>query len=237
LTARKRVLWVAALTLVLALVALIASRRNAQLPRAEDAPIETQKSRLSTAPNVRAADPPPRVAPVDSDASTGAERVRARARRDALRAQIIDARSSAPATTDRERRSTPVAVRARPSPADDPDRPGELVDRVGGRSEQVAHLNREFMPLARDCIQQAQERSPDLRGVLTLQVETVSDEHLGAVVERAEVAASSAVQERELAECIRENAMSMTFPPPLSSGSDRFELTLRVEPAASEERR
>jgi hypothetical protein len=228
-------LWLAALTLVMATVEFIASRRDAQPPPTTETSAALQQPESAAVPNVHAAES--KVAPADREAPASAERLRARAQRDALRAQIIDAQRSARAANERERSSAPAAARGRPSPADDPDRPGELVDRLGGRGELVAHLNREFIPLARDCVEQAQERSPHLRGMLALQVETVSDEQLGALVERAELPASSEVQERELAECLRENAMTITFPPPLATGAEKFELTLRVEPPTSDERR
>ena len=44
------------------------------------------------------------------------------------------------------------------------------------------------MPLAHECIERAQERSPSLKGMLALSIETISDEQLGAVVDVAEAA-------------------------------------------------
>jgi hypothetical protein len=109
------------------------------------------------------------------------------------------------------------------------DAPGKLKNRIGGHDALVEHLNRDFMPLAHECIEQAQERSPELRGMLTLQLETIADEQLGAIVERAEVPAASEVQDLGLAECMRESAMILAFPPSLASGPDKFELTLLID--------
>ena len=127
-----------------------------------------------------------------------------------------------------------AATRAQPVPArpaaDSPDRPGTLVDRTGARDALVRYLNQDFIPLARECIAQAHGRSPELRGMLALGVETLAADELGAVVEKAEFAARNEVHDPELLECIRETALSVTFPPPLVTGREQFELTLRVAP-------
>jgi hypothetical protein len=205
-------IWVGGLTLATAIIQLISVRRDSEHREATDRPSEYLKR-----PSAQTAPP---AAPVDHIASAHAERVLARAKRDALHAQIVDAQRSAPA-----------AAPAQARPTEEPARPGELKNRIGGHDELVAHLNQDFMPLARACVEQAQQRSPSLRGMLTLQVETLADEQLGALVERAEVPAESEVQDRELAECIRDNALTLTFPPPLRSGPDKFQLTLLIEPS------
>lgn len=149
----------------------------------------------------------------------------ARARRDALRAHILKAQQSRP-----QQSPEPAPQKA---PEDDRDRPGTLVDRVGGRDALVGHLNREFMPLARECIQQATERSPELEGMLALGVEVIADEELGGVVDVAEAAPSNDVHAPGLLECIRETAKSVTFPTPLVTGREQFMLTLRVQPSGA----
>jgi hypothetical protein len=205
---RKRMIWVGGLTLATAIIQLTSVRRASEHREATDRPSQYLKQ-----PSTQTAPP---AAPVDHIASAHAERVLARAKRDALRDQIVDAQRSAP---------------AQPLPTEESARPGDLKKTIRGHDELVAHLNKDFMPLAQACVEQAQQRSPSLRGMLTLEVETLADEQLGALIERAEVPAESAVQDRELAECIRENALTLTFPPPLRSGPDKFQLTLLTEPA------
>jgi hypothetical protein len=145
----------------------------------------------------------------------------ARAKRDNLRAAIVRAQEGEP----------PDAVApAAPAANDDPDRPRTLKDRVGGRAALVGHLNRDFMPLARECIEQAHEQAPELAGMIAIGVEVIADEKLGAVVDVARIAPRNDVMHPGLLECIRETALSVTFPPPLVTGRELFELTLRVEP-------
>jgi hypothetical protein len=161
-----------------------------------------------------------------ADQAVAAPEVRAqheaRARRDALRASIARAGANGP--------SSLRAPDARDSGqrADPADRPGTLVDRVGGREALVAHLNQEFMPLARECIEQALAREPQLKGMLALSVETVAHVELGGVIDVAEVGEGNQVHERELHECIRETALTVSLPAPLVTGREKFMLTLKV---------
>ncbi len=111
---------------------------------------------------------------------------------------------------------------------DPADRPGTLVDRVGGREALVAHLNQEFMPLARECIEQALAREPQLKGMLALSVETVAHAELGGVIDVAEVGEGNEIHERELHECMRETALTVSLPAPLVTGREKFMLTLKV---------
>jgi hypothetical protein len=222
---RKRIIWVAALTLAVAGVQLVATRRKAEQREGVDIPLEARRSLSPTGPTDRAVDP--LVAPAQRAPVTSAERVHARAERDALREKILRSQPSVPAT------SGPAAAPPRPDLTNDADRPGQLKDRTPGRDQLAAHLDRELTPLAHECIQQAKARSPSLRGVLTLRLETVSDEQLGAIVEGAEVPVTSEVQERGLAACIREHAMTLTFPPPVSRGPDHFELSFMIRPPSA----
>jgi hypothetical protein len=86
------------------------------------------------------------------------------------------------------------------------------------------------MPLARECIEQAHEQAPELAGMIAIGFEVVADEKLGAVVDVAKIAPRNDVLHPGLLQCIRETALSVTFPPPLVTGRELFELTLRVEP-------
>jgi hypothetical protein len=218
----KRPVWAAALILAIVGIAVVFGLRSAKPSRTSVVRDESQDPAVAAirrpndeiSPTTSDDDPRQRLSGVPMSVA----RTRARAERNAVRERISRALSTAPTPHDQQA-----------PPADDPDRPGDLKDRVGGRSALVSHLNREYMPLARDCIQQAQERSPELQGMLTLAIATAADE-LGAVVESAEVPAGSAVQEDGLTECLRESAMTLTFPPPLTAGREQFQLTLRIEP-------
>ena len=95
--------------------------------------------------------------------------------------------------------------------------------------ERLDYVSNKLMPAANECIRRAQERTPGLRGMLTLQVSIVPEGKLAALIERIEVPASSEVQERELAECIRERGKNLTFPLPLRRGAEQVELTLPIE--------
>jgi hypothetical protein len=163
------------------------------------------------------------------DAGAGAQqRTDARTKRDALYQRIVRAHADRPGAPAP---APAPAAHAADAEDDARDRPGALVDRVGGREAMVGHLNRDFMPLARECIEQAQEQAPELRGMLALSVEVIADQQLGGVVERAVPAARNEVAHAALLECIAQTALSVTFPPPLVSGREQFELTLRVRPA------
>ena len=148
------------------------------------------------------------------------------AQREALRDRILRSSTAQPSTAA-ERAAADAT-----HPADPRNRPGKLVDRVGGRETLVAHLNRDFMPLARECIARAQEETPALEGMLALDVEVIADAQQGGIVEHARAAAGNPVNHPGLIECIAQTALSVTFPPPLPSGREVFQLTLRITPAS-----
>ena len=106
----------------------------------------------------------------------------------------------------------------------DPRPPGNLRDKIGGRPALLERLNRDFMPLASECIEQAQERMPQLAGMLAIGLETLADEQLGAVVDAADPAPGNRIMDPLLLECIRESAFSLSLPPPPGSGREKFEI-------------
>ena len=186
--------------------------------------------RRETSPPAPAADTP---RPREESPAPGADRARsqtpeersaARAERDALREKIARVLAALPPPS--------AAPSTAPAPTQPPPAhpPGNLRDRIGGRDALVGYLNKEFMPLAHECIERAQERSPSLKGMLALSLETISDEQLGAVVDVAEAAPNNEIANPELLECIRETAYSLRLPPPPSTGREKFMLTLPVEP-------
>jgi hypothetical protein len=160
-------------------------------------------------------------AAVALDAGTPAQRRRAeaRAKRDAQRELILRALAT-PATSPTSAVTTPPRVYP----------PGDMKDRIGGRDALVKHLNHELMPLADECIAQAQELDPQLSGMLAFDLRTVADEELGAVIDEAKLATLNTIVDPALIECVRESALSLSLAPPLTSGREEFMISLRVEP-------
>jgi hypothetical protein len=161
-----------------------------------------------------------------SNARPPSSRAEARAKRDALREQIARQLASREAQA-----GSGSAAAAPPRSPTDPRPPGNLVDRTGGHQEVAERLNRDFMPLASECIEQAQARTPQLSGLLVLGFETMADEQLGAVVEVADPTARNTIADPLLLECLRESALSLSLPPLPANGRDKFELSMPVEPA------
>jgi hypothetical protein len=154
-----------------------------------------------------------------------AQRSTARAKRDALREQIL-----------RQLAQRPAPDGGGPSPAAAAGSSGDPVS--GGLRNRLDELhqpvvdqvNRDFMPLASECIEQAQARLPQLAGMIALSMETVADEQLGGVVDVADPALSNQIGDPLLFECLRESAFSLTLPPPPVGGRMKVMITLRVDP-------
>lgn len=154
------------------------------------------------------------------DASSPGEtvqpRTEARLHRDALRQQIVGRGS----TTTPARSATP----AQPPAVAESDSPG-FENKLGpGRQALVDFLNREYEPLVTDCVEQAAARAPELRGMYRLNIGTLADEELGAVVDVAEPGVGSEVTDPEFFECLRESAYTLVIPPPLTTGQEAFEM-------------
>ena len=145
----------------------------------------------------------------------------ARAERDALR-EIIT-RALGDAGDPGVAAAAAASARSRPAYG-----AGNLRDRTGARQAAVEYLNHDFMPLAKECIEQAQERTPNLSGMLWMDVEVVVAEDVGGVIDRAEPAANNQLLDSDLIECIRQSALSVILPKGSSSGREQFTLTLRV---------
>jgi hypothetical protein len=147
-------------------------------------------------------------------------------RRARVRAQILEAQRARDAATGNESLSP-----APGSPDDEPERPpGNLNKRIEGHDELVAELNRDFMPLASECIDEALARNPELAGMLAIEFEVVADEDLGAVVDTVEFPPNAdQVVEDELQVCVRETLLSTLLPPGAANGREALMLTLPVE--------
>jgi hypothetical protein len=146
-----------------------------------------------------------------------------RAKRDALRSEILQALA--------ERPPRPAA-----QPSEDEPRPsGGLTDRIGGREALMEHLNHDFMPLADECIEQARARRPELEGMIAIGLDTVADAELGGIVEAVTVQPQNEVDDAELLECLSQTALSMILPPPPESAREQFEITMPLEPQSQGE--
>ena len=104
-----------------------------------------------------------------------------------------------------------------------------VASRRKGQRELVAFVTDKLMPVANECVHQAQARAPDLRGALSLQVRLVPDGKLDAAVERVEVAQTSELQEPGLAECVRERTKALRLKLPLPGGPEQLALTFPTE--------
>jgi hypothetical protein len=109
-------------------------------------------------------------------------------------------------------------------------RPGELRDRAGFGPGVMKALNEGFIPLVDECVDMAHERSPELSGVLAIQVEIIGDPELGGVIEKVGFSESNDLVDAELQECVRESAWSLTLPPPEARGKQAMEMTIPVTP-------
>lgn len=177
--------------------------------------------------------PPPAAAtgvghPIEAAAlqDAASQRSTARAKRDALREQILRQLAQRPAASSGGGRASGAAAGSSSEPAS-----GGLRNRLDELHQPVVdQVNRDFMPLASECIEQAQARVPQLAGMIGLSMETVADEQLGAVVDVAEPAPSSQIVDPLLFECLRESAFSLSLPPPPIGGRMKVMITLRVDP-------
>lgn len=127
------------------------------------------------------------------------------------------------------------ASSARPSDASSRDRsndePSKLIDRSNGElGTLVTALNDDFMPLVDECYEQARAVSPELSGMLDLQVRLVADPEYGALVESIEHGVENEIVHPELDACIRETLLSTLFPVEEERGATDMRITLRFEP-------
>lgn len=155
-----------------------------------------------------------------------AQRSTARAKRDALREQILRQLAQRAAAPSGGAPSPAAAAGSANDPAS-----GGLQNRLDDRHQVVVDaLNRDFMPLATECVEQARQRTPQLAGTIELAMETVADEQLGAVVDVAEPAPTNKLVDPLLFECLRETAFSLSLPPPPTGGRMKAMITFRVDP-------
>lgn len=131
--------------------------------------------------------------------------------------------------TLREREQKRAAAAAGPaaSSAAEADQAGTLVDKTGKLTEaELRVLNHELMPMISQCLDQAHERDPQLKGMLAVVLQFASAEELGSIVETVEPAASNDLGDEELLECVRQSAFTLDFPVPGKDGRSDGMLTI-----------
>lgn len=230
--------WVAAVVILLAALVLVGGLLGVARPgggasAARDPAVYESGARTHAGASTQPQPSAPTVARAEADATpssrrehTAGARASARAQRDALHRRILARRAGeaakAPAT---DARDAPVPSESAP-----------LRDRIGGRDALVQQLQRDFIPLADECIAMATEREPTLRGTIALEFDVLGDDELGAVIEDVRVPdrrvvddpADAPITDAELIECMRESAWTVRLPPPPAGGRDAFMVSLRV---------
>jgi hypothetical protein len=97
-----------------------------------------------------------------------------------------------------------------------------VADHAGDLAEEVDIIEREFMPLAKQCYDQARGRMPGLRGMLSLEVTFATDPEIGSIIESIEPTLGNQLGDSEFNECLRQSAFSLQFPAARAPGvSDR----------------
>ena len=106
----------------------------------------------------------------------------------------------------------------------------KFTDRTGWSDNSVAkQLNKEFMPLASECIEQAQNRNRQLEGLLAFTMVIAPTESGRAVVSSLKIRTDNQINDPELFECIRESSFSLDG---LKAPHD-FDITMPIHPEGS----
>jgi hypothetical protein len=117
-----------------------------------------------------------------------------------------------------------------PSPSGNDAPAGKLTDRTGWGDASVARqLNKEFMPLASECIDQAKARRPRIEGLLAFTMVVAPTEHGRVVVASLELRPDNQIDDPELFECIRESSFALDG---LNAPHD-FDITMPLKPGGS----
>lgn len=184
--------------------------------------------------------------PIDERRAAAETMQEARAKRDALRREIVrrtsanaglaeNAAGATGAETATASRASSHATANKERREEQP-RPTDLKNKLGpGREQLGKFLNQEFSPLLAECVEQAAARSPKLTGMFAIGIETLAYEELGAVVDSAEPTDRNQIIDPQFLECIRESAFTLIIPPPLTSGQEKFELNGHFGPPPADE--
>lgn len=84
-----------------------------------------------------------------------------------------------------------------------------LTDRTGRGGNLARQLNKNFVPLAAECIEMAKERNPDLSGMLSYAVNLVPAEGDKVLVGSIELQKDNEIVDPELFECIEQSSFSL----------------------------
>lgn len=104
----------------------------------------------------------------------------------------------------------PAPTPPAPARSEDANSGGKLADKTGWSDHSVANqLNKEFMPLASECIIRAKDRKPFLEGLLSFTMVISPTQDGKAVVSALKVHPDNKIQDPELWECIRESSFAL----------------------------
>lgn len=157
----------------------------------------------------RAVEPSAAVAPAPAPTPTISSQ--ARQARDEMRAQILDSLRKRDAGAPPPPATAPVARRG--EPATPPAAPGHYET-----SYIREHFREDMFPFLHQCYEAALRRQPALGGNLVLAFSIVGDPSVGGVVEEADFAEESDIQDEEMRTCVRESLMTLTFDKPPTGG-------------------
>lgn len=117
-----------------------------------------------------------------------------------------------------------------PSGSDDDAPAGKLTDKTGWGDPSIGkQLNKEFMPLASECIDQAQARKPRLEGLLAFTMVVAPTENGRVLVASIKPRPDNQIADPELFECIRESSFALDA---LKAPHD-FDITMPIKPEGS----
>jgi hypothetical protein len=151
--------------------------------------------------------------PEEAGAAPQQRTLRDRARRDEVRSAIYKAHGrTPPPAASPPAASPPAAGAARHAPLG-PDAGSLSPEYIQSR------IRQDFVPMARQCYEAALEKNPKLGGKLVFQFVIVGDESVGGIVESADLDEKSTLKDLELAVCLRESLLSVSFEPPEGGGS------------------
>lgn len=77
----------------------------------------------------------------------------------------------------------------------------------------------DFVPLAKECYENALERDPELGGRMIFEFTIMGDESVGGIVDGATLTEDSDFSDPDTVECVRESLMSVIFEPPEGGGT------------------
>jgi RNA polymerase sigma-70 factor (ECF subfamily) len=135
----------------------------------------------------------------------------ARQARDEMRAQILDSLRKRDAGAPPAPVTPPIARRGEPPTP--PAAPGHYET-----SYIREHFREDMFPFLHQCYEAALQRQPALGGNLVLAFSIVGDPSVGGVVEEADFAEESDIQDEEMRTCVRESLMTLTFDKPPTGG-------------------